>query len=105
MERQGTIKQMAGAMAPAAPQSGRGTGNIPYAKGMVSGNFGPKPTPAPSSAGAEPAPGGAPSAPARPSPTSGGPPPSMAAPPTAAAAQNPFLDRMFYFDEIGRAHV
>lgn len=68
---------------------------------MVSGTFGPKPTPAPSAPGAPSAPTGAPSAPAQPPPASGGPPPSMAAPPSAAAQANPFLDRMFYFDVMG----
>ena len=99
MERQGTIKQMVGAMAPAAPQPGRGTGNIPYAKGMVSGTFGAPPASAPRPTGGPPVEAMPPGTP-QPLPARGGPPPPMAAPPPAAA-QNPFLDPMLYFDVMG----
>lgn len=85
--------------APSAPQAGSGTGNIPYAKGMVSGTFGPKPGPGPSDPGASSESAGAPSAPAQAAPAGGGQPPPMAAPPMAAA--NPFLDPSFYFDVMG----
>lgn len=94
--REGLLGQMAGAMAPRAPQPGRGTGNIPYAGGMTSGQFGRQgspPPPQPTTPVPEPAspPGSAPS-------PSGGQPPSTAAPPMAAEQQSPFLDRMFYFE-------
>lgn len=97
----GMMEQMVGAMAPAAGMPGRGTGNIPYAKGMQSGQFGPQPGAAPSApAGAAP---GAPSPPAPPAQPSGGPPPSSGAPPMdpAQGQQNPFFSPTFYFDIMG----
>ena len=89
---------MAGSKAPGASQPGRGTGNITYAKGMMSGQFGPKPpdraappTPQPEPA---PAPGPAPAPQGN-----GGQPPPMAAPPPGSG--NPFLFPMFYFEIMG----
>ena len=94
--REGLMGQMAGAMAPRAPQPGRGTGNVPYAGGMTTGQFGGQstsPPPRPQTPVPEPAspPGSAPS-------PSGGQSPPMAAPPMGAEQQSPFLDRMFYFE-------
>ena len=89
---------MNGAKAPAAASPGMGTGNIPYAKGMMSGQFGPQPSAPSRQAPPQPAP-----APAQPSaagpPGNGGPPPPMAAPP--AGSGNPFLQPDYYFEVMG----
>jgi hypothetical protein len=95
------MQQMVGTMAPAAGLPGRGTGNIPYAKGMQTGQFGPQPGAAPSPpAGAAP---GAPSPPAPPTQSRGGPPSSSGAPPIpqGPGQSNPFMNPMFYFDVMG----
>ena len=89
---------MQGAKAPSAAQPGRGTGNIPYAKGMMSGQFGPQTTAPATPPTPQPAPGPA-SPPAAGPPGTGGPPPSMAAPP--AGSGNPFLSPEFYFEVMG----
>jgi hypothetical protein len=98
MDRQG-LTQMPGGGAPRAAQSGMGTGNVPYAKGMMSGNFGQK------NAGHPPAPGGfpmdPPEGPSAP-PTQGRSPGSQmpAAPPGMGmmmAGQTPFLQPQFLF--------
>jgi hypothetical protein len=92
------MDQMAGARAPGAASPSRGTGNIPYAKGMQSGNFGPQPQR-----------GGAPdhppmaASPSGPPPQGSGPPPGMGGspsgpPPPGPGQANPYLDPMFYFD-------
>ena len=99
MERSGQsgmLGQMAGAGAPRAPQPGRGTGNIPYAGGMMSGQFGkptaqapPQPqTPAPPAAQAPP-PGGSPS-------PGGAPPAPMGGSPMGPGA-SPFLQPEYLF--------
>ena len=100
--RAGLMEQMVGAMAPSAGLPGRGTGNIPYAKGMQSGQFGPRPSGPPAAPPTE-AMAGAGSAPAPPSPSTGGPPPPSGAPPVPAGPgqSSPFLDPMFYFDVMG----
>ena len=92
-----------GGGAPSAPRPGTGMGNVPYAKGMISGQFGPPPgrssaQPSPpqvSAPSGEQRPGG-PSAP-------GGPPGGAPAgpPPPGPGQQNPYLDPMFYFDVMG----
>jgi hypothetical protein len=95
------MEQMAGAMAPSAGTPGRGSGSIPYAKGMQTGQFGPQPGAAPSSpAGAAP---GAPSPPAPSNQPGGGPPPSSGAPPIpqGPGQSNPFMNPQFYFDVMG----
>lgn len=73
-------------------------GNVPYARGMMSGNFGERNTksaPAPIRASAMPGPS-SPAAPAPPpqdmAPGPAAPPPGMGAPPT------PFLQPQFLFE-------
>lgn len=100
MDRQGSplTQQMPGAMAPRAAQPGRGMGNVPYARGMMSGNFGEKNTggPAPLRASALPGPASAPAPPSQQpqggAPGPAAPPPGMGAPPT------PFLQPQFLFE-------
>ncbi len=91
------MQQMTGARAPSAGAPGRGLGNVPYAKGMVSGQFGSISPQARPPAMDEPMPGMG-SAPAPPSPgPAGGDAPPAPVPPGPGQA-NPYLDPMFYFD-------
>lgn len=103
MERGRSIlaDQMPGAKAPSAAQPGRGIGNIPYAGGMASGQFGAR-LAAIQPRRDEPMPAaGAPIPPPQP-PPSGGPPSPPAAPPgPMAPPQSPYLNPMFYFNVMG----
>ena len=94
--RQPLTDTMIGAKAPSAAQPGRGIGNIPYAKGMASGQFGSRVAAIQSGQPTEPVPGPA-SPPAQGPPASGGAPPPMGPPPNLGA-RSPVLDPMFYFD-------
>lgn len=108
MDRQ-LMGQLAGAGSQRAPSAARpsgGMGNIPYAKGIMSGAFGQIPKRGgPERAAPDGPDPGISSAPAPAAPQSGGPPSPQGAPPNPmamqAGAQNPFLDRMFYFDIMG----
>lgn len=85
----------AGTGAKAAPIAGRGTGNVPFAPGMASGNFGPQGSPQQGS----PARVAAPRPPQQPQQE---PTPQAAMPPGGAMGgmppTHPFLDPMFYFE-------
>jgi hypothetical protein len=101
MDRQG-LNQLPGGGAPRAGQPGMGVGNIPYAKGMMSGNFGQKNAPAarPDARGfsqIEPEPAPSPPSQARPGGGMPTPPPGsgMAG---MMAGQTPFLQPQFLFD-------
>lgn len=101
MDRQGMTQQMPGGGAPSAGVPGRGTGNVPYAKGMMSGNFGQRNPPAiPGNKGfsqVEPTPG--PSSPASSSPPQqGGAPAGMGMAMGMAGQQTPFLQPQFLFE-------
>ena len=83
---------------PSAAAPGRGVGNIPFAKGMMSGQFGSRVASIQPRAQTEPMPGmTSPQGPQAP-PGPGGPPPPMTAPPPGPGMQSPFLDPSFYFD-------
>lgn len=100
------LATMTGARAGGAPNPGRGTGNVPFAPGVVSGRFGPQP------------PAGGPQRPAPPPPQassvqapqpSGGPPAPGAAPPGGQPGglglQSPInsvtLQPQIYFELMG----
>lgn len=108
MDRQlmGQIPGGGAQRAPAAARPGGGTGNIPYAKGLMSGAFGAITSRGPErTAPNEPIPGGA-SPPASAAPSGGGPPSPMGGPPMGGVPQgpgqtNPTLDPTFYFDIQG----
>lgn len=85
---------MKGAKAPSASQPGMGTGNVPYAKGMMSGQFGAPAQPPQAPATPPPPPGPA----SAPDQGGGAPPAAAGAPPPSG---NPFLQPTFYFEVMG----
>ena len=101
--RRGPFSQMSGGGAPNAPRPGTGMGNVPFAKGMMSGQFGPPPGRSASPPSAPPvSPPSGEQRPGAPSPP-GGPGGAGPAgpPPPGPGQQNPYLDPLFYFDILG----
>lgn len=101
MDRQGMTQQMPGSGAPRPGQPGMGTGNVPYAKGMISGNFGQKNmggSPSPGGSQIQPTPGpSSPAAPSSPSPPQGAAP-GLGMAMGMAGSQTPFLQPQFLFE-------
>lgn len=89
------LNTMVGGGGQAAATAGRGTGNVPYAPGMLTGQFGPQPGTLP--------PAGPPTEVAQgpsPAPPSGGPPQPAGpmSPQGPMAGASPFLQPEFLFD-------
>lgn len=94
MDRQPQAQQLPGGGAPRAAQPGRGVGNVPYARGMMSGNFGERNPAGPPPIRATALPGPAsPAAPQQPQPPDMGQGPAV---PTGAPT--PFLQPQFLFE-------